>query len=92
MAGCVEIQQAKGSLSFCASDSITPVTTSTPLVRSLAKPVPRVLGIGIFHRRDHARDSCCQNRLGARAGAPGVIAGLQRDVERGAACAISGIV
>ena len=43
---CVAIQQANASLSFCASDSITPVTTSTPLVRSFAKPVPRVLGLG----------------------------------------------
>src|SRR5258708_37136314 len=47
-------------------------------------------GIRIIHRRDDALNACCNDRFRARASAPGVIAGFERDVESRAARLFTG--
>ena len=57
----------------------------------MSKAATRDFGIWVGHTRNHATDACLDYCFGARAGAAGVAAGFEIDVERRAARIFSGI-
>ena len=86
----VRIQKAKASFKLRASSSPTPVKTSIPALRSRSKPRPESTGLGSSIAATTRLNSRRDDGFRARAGASRVIARLQRDVHRRAACFFAG--
>ena len=73
-----------------ASSAPTPTSTAMPAARSRAWPCAGDLRIGIFERRDHARDAGGDDGVGAGRRFAVMRARLERHVERGAAGRLAG--
>ena len=79
------------ALSRAASASHTPVSTVIPCARSVGIPFAADPLIGVLQRAHHSCDARIDDALRAGSGAADMTAGFERDVQRGTACAVSGL-